>query len=124
MINDYSKLCEIKNWCNICINTILLGNKIEEKLEIDDDDPFPANDILKITYEIVKGLEYLHHIAHILHGDVKSYNVLVSADYKIVKLCDFGVSLPLKDTLEVDTSNEDFTYVGTECWSAPEIIFG
>ncbi|OAD60817.1 Lymphokine-activated killer T-cell-originated protein kinase [Eufriesea mexicana] len=99
-----------------------LGNKIEEKLE-NDDDPFPAKDILKITYEIIKGLEYLHHTAYILHGDVKSYNVLVSVDYKTVKLCDFGVSLPLKDTLEVDTSNGDFTYVGTECWSAPEIIF-
>lgn len=66
----------------------------------------------------------MHHTAHILHGDIKSYNVLVSADYKIVKLCDFGVSLPLTNSLEMCTSNENFTYVGTECWSAPEIIFG
>ncbi|XP_003489465.1 lymphokine-activated killer T-cell-originated protein kinase [Bombus impatiens] len=99
-----------------------LGDKIEERLETGDD-PFPAKDILKITYEIVKGLEYLHHTAHILHGDIKSYNVLVSADYKTVKLCDFGVSLPLTNSLEMCTSNENFTYVGTDCWSAPEIIF-
>ncbi|XP_623765.3 lymphokine-activated killer T-cell-originated protein kinase isoform X1 [Apis mellifera] len=99
-----------------------LGDRIEQKLDIDDD-PFPANDILKIMYEIAKGLEYLHHVAYILHGDIKSYNVLISSDYKIVKLCDFGVSLPLTETLEVDTSNGNFNYVGTECWSAPEIIF-
>ncbi|XP_017788977.1 PREDICTED: lymphokine-activated killer T-cell-originated protein kinase, partial [Habropoda laboriosa] len=99
-----------------------LGDKIEQRLE-SGDDQFPANNILKITYEIVKGLEYLHHTAHILHGDIKSYNVLVSTDYKIVKLCDFGVSLPLTDSLEIDTSKGNFVYVGTECWSAPEIIF-
>ncbi|CAK9810100.1 Lymphokine-activated killer T-cell-originated protein kinase [Anthophora plagiata] len=99
-----------------------LGDMIEQRLE-SGDDQFPANDILQITYEIVKGLEYLHHTAHILHGDIKSYNVLVSADYKTVKLCDFGVSLPLTESLEMDTSRGDFVYVGTECWSPPEIIF-
>ncbi|XP_033321760.1 lymphokine-activated killer T-cell-originated protein kinase [Megalopta genalis] len=98
-----------------------LGDKIEEKLEAGDDQ-FPAKDILKITYEIVKGLKYLHHTAHILHGDMKSYNVLVSDDYSRVKLCDFGVSVPLTESLEMDTTKGDFQYVGTECWSAPEII--
>ncbi|XP_026670479.1 lymphokine-activated killer T-cell-originated protein kinase isoform X1 [Ceratina calcarata] len=99
-----------------------LGDIIEEKVEIDDG-PFPAKDIMRITYEIVKGLEYLHHTVHILHGDVKSYNVLTSKDYKTVKLCDFGVSLPLTESLELDNTKGNLTYVGTECWSAPEIIF-
>ncbi|CAL7947718.1 unnamed protein product [Xylocopa violacea] len=98
-----------------------LGDKIEEKLDIGDG-PFAAKDILNITYEIAKGLEYLHYTARILHGDIKSYNVLISEDYKIVKLCDFGVSLPLTESLELDTSKGNFTYIGTECWSAPEII--
>lgn len=102
---------------------LISGDKIQDKLE-SADDPFPAKDILKIAYEIVKGLEYLHHTAHILHGDVKSYNILVSDDYNTVKLCDFGVSLPLTESLEMDTSKGEFMYVGTECWSAPEIIHG
>lgn len=102
---------------------MLLGDKIEYRLNISDD-PFPAKDILKIAYEIIKGLEYLHHTAHILHGDVKSYNVLLSENYSTVKLCDFGVSVPLTESLEIDTSKGDFTYVGTDCWSAPEIIHG
>lgn len=99
-----------------------LGDIIEEKVEACED-PFPANLIMRITYEIAKGLEYLHHTAHILHGDVKSYNVLVSKDYKTVKLCDFGVSLPLNESLVFDNTKSDLYYVGTECWTAPEIIF-
>ncbi|XP_053988649.1 lymphokine-activated killer T-cell-originated protein kinase [Hylaeus volcanicus] len=98
-----------------------LGDMIEQRLDAGEDS-FPAKDILKIANEIVKGLEYLHHTAHILHGDVKSHNVLLSKDYKTVKLCDFGVSVPLKESLEIDTSKGNFKYVGTECWSAPEII--
>ncbi|XP_029041187.1 lymphokine-activated killer T-cell-originated protein kinase isoform X1 [Osmia bicornis bicornis] len=98
-----------------------LGDKIEERAE-NDDDPFPAKVILKITYEIVKGLVYLHHTAHILHGDIKSFNILVSEDYNRVKLCDFGVSVPLTESLVLDTSKGDFRYIGTECWSAPEIV--
>ncbi|XP_076654495.1 lymphokine-activated killer T-cell-originated protein kinase [Halictus rubicundus] len=98
-----------------------LGDKIEQKLDAGEDQ-FPAKDIMKITYEIVKGLQYLHHTAHILHGDMKSYNVLVSEDYSRVKLCDFGVSVPLTESLEMDISKGDFTYVGTESWTCPEII--
>nr|XP_031844609.1 lymphokine-activated killer T-cell-originated protein kinase isoform X2 [Nomia melanderi] len=100
-----------------------LSDKIEEKL-CSDDDPFPAKVILKITYEIMKGLKYLHHTAYILHGDIKSHNVLVSEDYNRVKLCDFGVSVPLTKSLKMDISKGDFAYIGTECWSAPEIIHG
>lgn len=106
------------------MNTIP-GNLIEKRVSEDEiQDPFPANDILHVAYEIAKGLEYLHHTAHILHGDMKSYNVLLSNDMKRVKICDFGVCVPLDDDLCLDTSNGDFSYVGTECWTAPEVLFG
>lgn len=98
-----------------------LGDMIEDKLD-KADDIFPAKDILHIGNEIAKGLEYLHHTVYILHGDVKSYNILVSKDLKQVKLCDFGVSIPLTETLEIDNSKGDFVYIGTKCWSAPEVI--
>ena len=55
---------------------------------------------------------------------MKSYNILVSRDYSRVKICDFGVSVPLTKDLEMDTSKEEYTYIGTECWNAPEIING
>ncbi|XP_033223233.1 lymphokine-activated killer T-cell-originated protein kinase [Belonocnema kinseyi] len=95
-----------------------LGDMIEER----DGELFQAHEILKIGYEIAKGLEYLHHTAHILHGDIKSYNVLVSSDYSIVKLCDFGVSVSLTKNLEMDKTIADASYIGTECWTAPEIL--
>ncbi|XP_035737697.1 lymphokine-activated killer T-cell-originated protein kinase-like [Vespa mandarinia] len=101
---------------------ISLGDLIEDRVDRGDD-IFAAKDILYVGYEMAKGLEYLHHIIYILHGDIKSYNVLVSKDLKKVKLCDFGVSVPLTKTLEMDKSQENFMYVGTECWNPPEVLF-
>lgn len=96
---------------------------IEDRVDRGDD-IFAAKDILYVGYEMAKGLEYLHHTVYILHGDIKSYNVLVSKDLKKVKLCDFGVSIPLTKTLEMDKSQENCMYVGTECWNPPEVLFG
>ncbi|XP_077281632.1 lymphokine-activated killer T-cell-originated protein kinase [Temnothorax americanus] len=100
-----------------------LGDTIEERREIMEDVPFPAKDILKVGFEIAKGLKYLHHTAHILHGDIKSWNVVVSHDFSRVKLCDFGSSIPLTESLEMDTSKGDFWYIGTKCWNPPEIEY-
>ncbi|XP_018340193.1 PREDICTED: lymphokine-activated killer T-cell-originated protein kinase [Trachymyrmex septentrionalis] len=99
-----------------------LGDKIEERREILKNEPFPAKNILKVGFEIAKGLEYLHHTAYILHGDIKSWNILVSNDFNTIKLCDFGNSLPLTKSLNIDTSKGNFSYLGTTCWNPPEII--
>jgi len=99
---------------------ISLGDLIEEKVE-QGGLQFSVNKILKIGCEIAKGLKYLHHTAYILHGDMKSFNILLSRNYKTVKICDFGVSIPLTEDLEIDkTSGQN--YVGTACWTAPEIL--
>ncbi|XP_015111460.1 lymphokine-activated killer T-cell-originated protein kinase homolog [Diachasma alloeum] len=100
---------------------VSLGDMIEERVE-NGLPHFRAREIEGIGFEVAKGLEYLHHTAHILHGDLKSYNILVSKDLKIVKICDFGVSVPLTKTLELDKSTADFVYTGTECWNAPEVF--
>ncbi|XP_025268834.1 lymphokine-activated killer T-cell-originated protein kinase isoform X2 [Camponotus floridanus] len=99
-----------------------LGDKIEERHDLLENEPFPAKDIWKVGFEVAKGLKYLHHTAYILHGDIKSWNVLVSHDFNVVKLCDFGNALPLTESLEIDMSKGNFSYVGTECWNPPEII--
>ena len=70
--------------------------------------------------DIASALDYLHREERLLHGDLKSANVLVFGAFERAKLCDFGVSLALDDRL-VARAGE--TYVGTEPWSAPEAVF-
>ncbi|CAD6215618.1 GSCOCG00000430001-RA-CDS [Cotesia congregata] len=95
-----------------------LGDLIEERVDTEQD-PFKAEDIEFVGYEIAKGLDYLHHTVNILHGDLKSYNVLVSNNMKTIKICDFGVSVPIDKNMVM---NDGFIYTGTECWNAPEVI--
>lgn len=44
-------------------------------------------------------------------------------NFEIVKLCDFGVSLPLKsDGTLHKIKGCKAMYIGTPCWSAPEVL--
>jgi PDZ-binding kinase len=73
--------------------------------------------------DVSQALAYLHNEALLLHGDLKSFNVLVKKDFEICKLCDFGVSLPLDHEGFVDMEKSPYAeYVGTPLWSAPEIF--
>ena len=53
----------------------------------------------EVALGLAKALRYLHNKKHLLHGDLKSGNVLIGGDFDSVKLCDFGVSLKLKKDL-------------------------
>nr|XP_026655060.1 lymphokine-activated killer T-cell-originated protein kinase [Zonotrichia albicollis] len=44
-------------------------------------------------------LQYLHTEQRLLHGDIKSPNVVVRGAFESVKICDVGVSLPLDENL-------------------------
>lgn len=57
---------------------------------------------------VASALDYLHREKRILHGDMKSGNVLVIGDFKIVKICDFGVALRLDENLVV--AEDEVTY--------------
>ncbi|XP_071799041.1 lymphokine-activated killer T-cell-originated protein kinase-like [Asterias amurensis] len=83
--------------------------------------PFSASEMYEVALGLAKALRYLHSEKHLLHGDLKSGNVLVGGDFDSVKLCDFGVSLKLKKDL-TGLEDSDEHYVGTEPWSAPEVI--
>jgi len=100
-----------------------LADLIETRME-ENIGPYPVEYITKVGVDIAKALEYLH-ASLVLHGDIKSANVLVKNNFEIVKLCDFGVSLPLKtDGTLHKVKGCKAMYVGTPCWSAPEVLKG
>lgn len=83
--------------------------------------PLPPQHILKVTSDVAAALQYLHDEKKLLHGDLKSANVLIKGDFTVAKLCDFGVALKLNEKGE---ACQDEEYIGTECWSAPEVLIG
>ncbi|KAK2464270.1 hypothetical protein APHAL10511_003727 [Amanita phalloides] len=71
--------------------------------------------VARIAEGVLQGLAYLHS-RKTIHRDIKPSNILLSLD-GIVKLCDFGVSGELVDSLAG-------TFTGTSMYMAPERISG
>ena len=104
-----------------CCSTSL-GMLLEQRYD-DELNALPARHIRRMIIDISSALDYLHTEAKLLHGDVKSHNILVKGDFEICKLCDFGVSLPLNyDGVVNSKENPQLHYVGTIAWCAPEVI--
>lgn len=98
----------------------------ENSSEISFNDPIiaiPFKLAKKITYQILKGLEYMHN-NNIIHTDLKLDNILIDKnilDIKYdtdinIKICDFGTSHHTKDKCDYN--------IGTIDYSAPECIIG
>ncbi|KAK2189509.1 hypothetical protein NP493_104g00028 [Ridgeia piscesae] len=68
-----------------------------------------------VAASVVRGLRYLWGLK-IMHRDVKPSNILVNTQ-GLVKLCDFGVSVQLIDSIAK-------TFIGTNAYMAPERIHG
>lgn len=83
---------------------------------------FPAANIEKVALHVARGLQYLHNDKKLLHGDMKSCNVVIKGNFETVKICDVGVSLFLDQNMKV--SDPDAEYVGTEPWNSSEVILG
>lgn len=101
----------IDNLALECCNTSL-GDILEERFD-NGEGALPAKYTKKMIIDIAKALDYLHMEAKLLHGDMKSFNILVKGEFEICKLCDFGVSLPLDKNGEIDfVKNPKLRYVG------------
>ncbi|XP_074942564.1 lymphokine-activated killer T-cell-originated protein kinase isoform X2 [Phalacrocorax aristotelis] len=81
---------------------------------------FPAATIFKVALSMARGLKYLHNDKKLLHGDIKSSNVVIKGDFEAVKICDVGVSLPLDENMTV--SDPEMYYIGTEPWKPKEAL--
>lgn len=77
---------------------------------------FSSVKILKVACDLSNALSYLHNEKQLLHGDIKSGNVLIRNDFKVVKLCDFGVTVKLDKNMKALGQ-----YIGTAAWSAMEV---
>ncbi|XP_018423975.1 PREDICTED: lymphokine-activated killer T-cell-originated protein kinase [Nanorana parkeri] len=82
--------------------------------------PFPAPVILKVALHMARGLKYLHIEKKILHGDMKSSNVVIKGDFETIKICDVGVSLHLDENMTV--TDPKACYIGTESWKPKEAL--
>lgn len=51
-------------------------------------------DLVAVLADVARALVRLHSCGHI-HRDVKARNVLISADFRVAKLADFGLARPL-----------------------------
>ncbi|TGZ59047.1 hypothetical protein CRM22_009296 [Opisthorchis felineus] len=69
-----------------------------DKLLRDLHRPFPEKVLGKVTVSITTALDYLKRKHNVMHRDVKPSNMLLSYE-GIVKLCDFGISGELKDSI-------------------------
>ncbi|MFA6409929.1 MAG: protein kinase, partial [Gammaproteobacteria bacterium] len=74
---------------------------------------------LKIAYDIIKGLAYLHNLPNpIIHRDLKSPNILLSRNFRAV-ITDFGISTAQALIRATTYTNGGG---GTMAWMAPEQI--
>ncbi|XP_056284663.1 lymphokine-activated killer T-cell-originated protein kinase homolog [Pseudoliparis swirei] len=97
-------------------------NHLVEKRKEDGLKAFPAANIEKVALHVARGLQYLHNEKKLLHGDMKSCNVVIMGDFHTVKICDIGVSLQLNENMRV--SNPKAVYIGTEPWKPKEALDG
>ncbi|GAA0148719.1 non-receptor serine/threonine protein kinase [Lithospermum erythrorhizon] len=70
------------------------------------------------TYQIFRGLAYMHTVAGVCHRDLKPQNVLVDPQSHQVKICDFGSAKPLVK------GEVNIAYICSRFYRAPELIFG
>lgn len=84
-------------------------------IEIDSTNRMNEKVLGKISESVLRGLSYLH-LQRIIHRDIKPSNILLDR-YGNVKLCDFGVSGEVVNSLAT-------TFVGTQYYMAPERIMG
>ncbi|XP_035576126.1 lymphokine-activated killer T-cell-originated protein kinase-like [Canis lupus familiaris] len=69
---------------------------------------------------MARGLKYLHQEKKLLHGDIKSSNIVIKGDFETIKICDVGVSLPLDENMTV--TDPEACYIGTEPWKPKEAL--
>jgi len=77
---------------------------------------YGINDIIKISYQLFRALEFIHSI-DIIHTDLKPENILIDSKNINIKLIDFG------STLEKNKISYNNFYICTRYYRPPEVIY-
>jgi serine/threonine-protein kinase len=77
--------------------------------------PLTIEEVIKITRQILKGLDHAHE-KNVVHKDIKSQNILLDAE-RNVKITDFGIA----DVMDDDVTRTQ-SLMGTPQYIAPEIL--
>lgn len=78
----------------------------------------PLLSVQLYTYQICRGLAYIHGVVGVCHRDIKPQNLLVNPQTHQVKLCDFGSAKMLVP------GEPNISYICSRYYRAPELIFG
>lgn len=79
----------------------------------------PESEIAFIFSQLVTAVKYLHERS-IIHSDIKTENVAIDANTKLIKLIDFGCAVKLNDN-STDKILDGFT--GTLTCAAPQVSY-
>ncbi|XP_051506477.1 macrophage colony-stimulating factor 1 receptor-like isoform X2 [Myxocyprinus asiaticus] len=94
----------------------ILGSSLE--CQEDDSWPLDMDDLLRFSYQVVQGLDFLA-AKNCIHRDVAARNVLLT-DRRVAKICDFGLARDImNDSNYVVKGNARLPVK----WMAPESIF-
>ncbi|ESP03197.1 hypothetical protein LOTGIDRAFT_199455 [Lottia gigantea] len=83
------------------------------KAIIKDGDKIPETVLRNIALSVVKALHYLHSELQVIHRDVKPSNILINRKGE-VKICDFGISGYLVDSIARTKDAGCRPYMGPE----------
>ena len=115
--NDYMVL--VMEYCDgINLQDVIDQCNLENKY-------LKENLVIKIVYQLLETLNFLHNKCHIIHRDIKPSNIILGNDNNI-KLLDFGLSAYLEKN---DIDKDDIYLVsrkslkGCFAFVAPEILY-
>ncbi|KAL4571182.1 hypothetical protein LXL04_017935 [Taraxacum kok-saghyz] len=99
-------------WC--IVTEYAKGGSVRQFLAKRQNRSVPLKLAVKQALDVARGMEYVHGFG-LIHRDLKSDNLLISAD-KSIKIADFGVA-------RIEVQTEGMTpETGTYRWMAPEMI--
>ncbi|XP_076947772.1 serine/threonine-protein kinase STY13-like [Bidens hawaiensis] len=99
-------------WC--IITEYAKGGSVRQFLTKRQNRSVPLKLAVKQALDVARGMAYVHGLG-LIHRDLKSDNLLISAD-KSIKIADFGVA-------RIEVQTEGMTpETGTYRWMAPEMI--